>query len=150
MRAAATSATTRPASRPVRPASRSRGFIREIITGQHDGSAITILEPNIFGGVCARVCPTETLCEGACVRMTAEGKPVDIGTLQRYATDHLFELGVAAFPACPATGRRVAMVGAGPAGLSCAHRLALLGHGVLVFEARREAGRPERIRHRGR
>ena len=67
------------------------GFIRKIATDNVKGSAITILEENIMGGACARVCPTEILCEQACVRTAQEGKPVNIGALQRYATDWLFE-----------------------------------------------------------
>jgi glutamate synthase (NADPH/NADH) small chain len=115
-------------------------FIREIITGNTVGSAKTILDANIFGGMCARVCPTETLCEEACVRMAAEGKPVEIGNLQRYATDDLFRRGKQLYQRGAPTGRRIAVVGAGPAGLSCAHRLALLGHEVVVFEARDKPG----------
>jgi len=116
------------------------GFIRKIATGNVKGAAVTIFEQNIFGGACARVCPTEILCERACVRMTGEGRPVNIGALQRYATDHFFELGVEPFQRAPDTGRRVAVVGGGPAGLACAHRLALLGHEVTVFEAREKLG----------
>lgn len=116
------------------------GFIRKIATGNVRGAAVTILEQNIFGGACARVCPTEILCERACVRMTGEGQPVNIGALQRYATDHLFALGVEPFQRAAATGRRVAIVGGGPAGLACAHRLALLGHEAVVLEAREKLG----------
>jgi glutamate synthase (NADPH/NADH) small chain len=90
--------------------------------------------------MCARVCPTEELCERACVREEAEGKPVLIGQLQRYATDHLQAQGVHPFTRADATGKRVAVVGAGPAGLSAAHRLAMLGHDVQVFDARSKAG----------
>jgi len=115
-------------------------FIREIITGNTVGSAKTILDANIFGGMCARVCPTETLCGEACVRMAAEGKPVEIGNLQRYATDDLIGRGRQLYTRGAPTGRRVAVVGAGPAGLSCAHRLAVLGHEVVVFEARDKPG----------
>jgi dihydropyrimidine dehydrogenase (NAD+) subunit PreT len=115
-------------------------FIRQIQAGNPTGAAKTILQANIFGGMCARVCPTETLCEEACVREVAEGKPVKIGMLQRYATDHLMENGAHPFRRAPETGRRVAVVGAGPAGLSCAHRLAMLGHSVAVFDARPKAG----------
>jgi dihydropyrimidine dehydrogenase (NAD+) subunit PreT len=114
-------------------------FIRQISTGNPEGAAKTILDANIFGGMCARVCPTETLCEEACVRME-EGKPVEIGRLQRYATDALFSTGRQLYRQGPATGARVAVVGAGPAGLSCAHKLATLGHTVDVFEAREKAG----------
>lgn len=115
-------------------------FIRQIATGTPDAAARTIFDANILGGMCARVCPTETLCEGACVRMEAEGKPVEIGALQRYATDGLMAKGVHPFTRAPATGKRVAVVGAGPAGLACAHRLAVLGHDVVIFEARPKPG----------
>ncbi|MGP9820469.1 NAD(P)-dependent oxidoreductase [Salinarimonas sp. NSM] len=114
-------------------------FIRQIMAENPQGAAKTILDANIFGGMCARVCPTETLCEEACVRM-AEGKPVEIGRLQRYATDALFSAGRQLYRQGPATGARVAVVGAGPAGLSCAHKLATLGHAVDVYEAREKAG----------
>mgnify|MGYP000038277510 CR=1 FL=1 len=115
-------------------------FIRQIATGTPDAAAKTILGQNIMGGMCARVCPTETLCEQACVRETAEGKPVLIGLLQRFATDHLQEKGGHPFTRAAATGKKVAVVGAGPAGLSCAHRLAMLGHEVAVFDARPKPG----------
>jgi dihydropyrimidine dehydrogenase (NAD+) subunit PreT len=98
--------------------------------------------------MCARVCPTETLCEEACVREAAEGKPVEIGRLQRYATDTLMAQGRASLHPRAPTGKRVAVVGAGPAGLACAHRLAMKGHDVVIFEARPKARRAERIRHR--
>jgi glutamate synthase (NADPH/NADH) small chain len=90
--------------------------------------------------MCARVCPTETLCEEVCVRETAEGKPVKIGLLQRFATDRLIERGDHPFERAASTGKTVAVVGAGPAGLSCAHRLAMLGHDVTLFDARPKAG----------
>ncbi len=115
-------------------------FIRKIATGNVKGAAITILEENIFGGACARVCPTEILCERACVRNLSEDKPVNIGALQRYATDHLFAAGIQPFKRAASTGKRIAVVGAGPAGLACAHRLSMLGHGVTVFEARDKLG----------
>ncbi|AXS41741.1 NAD(P)-dependent oxidoreductase [Breoghania sp. L-A4] len=116
-------------------------FIRQISTGNPVGSAKTIFEQNILGGMCARVCPTETLCEQACVRMEGEGKPVKIGQLQRYATDHLMEIDTVDFHTRAApTGKRVAVVGGGPAGLACAHRLAELGHDVTIFEAREKLG----------
>jgi dihydropyrimidine dehydrogenase (NAD+) subunit PreT len=116
------------------------GFIRKIATGNLNGAARTILEENIFGGACARVCPTEVLCERACVRNLSEDKPVNIGALQRYAVDHLFASGTQPFARRAETGRRVAVVGGGPAGLACAHRLALLGHQAVVFEARDKLG----------
>lgn len=115
-------------------------FIRQVATGTPEAAARTILEQNILGGMCARVCPTETLCEQACVREAAEGKPVLIGQLQRYATDTLMEAGVHPFERAAATGKRVAVVGAGPAGLACAHRLAMLGHDVTILEAKAKAG----------
>ncbi len=111
-------------------------FIRQISTGNPLGAAETILRENIMGGMCARVCPTETLCEEVCVREIADGKPVKIGLLQRHATDALFADGKQVFARAADSGKRVAVVGAGPAGLSCAHRLALLGHAVTVFDAR--------------
>ncbi len=115
-------------------------FIREISTGMPEAAAKTIFAQNIMGGMCARVCPTETLCEEVCVREVAEGKPVIIGQLQRYATDKLIAKGGHPFERAAETGKSVAVVGAGPAGLSCAHRLALLGHSVTVFDSRAKAG----------
>ncbi len=115
-------------------------FIRQIATGTPDAAAKTILTQNIMGGMCARVCPTETLCEEACVRELAEGKPVLIGQLQRYATDGLQSRGVHPFERAASTGKRIAVVGAGPAGLACAHRLAMLGSDVTVFDARPKPG----------
>ncbi len=114
-------------------------FIRQIATDTPEAAARTILSANILGGMCARVCPTETLCEGACVRETAEGKPVEIGRLQRYATDVAMQ-SPQPFTRAPATGKRVAVVGAGPSGLAAAHRLAMLGHDVTVIEARAKPG----------
>ena len=116
-------------------------FIRRISEDNLRGAARAILEANVFGGMCARVCPTEVLCEQACVRNTNEDKPVEIGLLQRHATDHHFNApGAPMFTRAAATGKRVAVVGAGPAGLACAHRAAMLGHEVTVFEARPKPG----------
>ena len=115
-------------------------FIRQIATGTPEAAAKTILTQNILGGMCARVCPTETLCEEACVREAAEGEPVRIGRLQRYATDTLMAQGVHPFSRAAPTGKRIAVVGAGPAGLACAHRLAMYGHDVVVFDARPKPG----------
>ena len=115
-------------------------FIRQIATGTPEAAAKTILGQNILGGMCARVCPTETLCEEACVREAAEGKPVKIGRLQRFATDRLMTAGLHPFSRAAPTGRRVAVVGAGPAGLACAHRLAMKGHEVEIFDARPKPG----------
>lgn len=108
-------------------------FIQKIRSDNIRGSAHTILRENIMGGMCARVCPTEVLCEEACVRNTHEDKPVDIGLLQRYATDPIFADNTPLFERAESSGKTVAVVGGGPAGLSCAHRLALLGHDVVVF-----------------
>ena len=115
-------------------------FIRQIQAGQPEGAAKTIFDQNILGGMCARVCPTETLCEEACVREAAEGKPVEIGRLQRFATDTVMASGVHPFERGAATGKRVAVVGAGPAGLACAHRLAMKGHDVVIFDAKDKPG----------
>ncbi|WP_137130452.1 NAD(P)-dependent oxidoreductase [Rhizobium sp. FY34] len=115
-------------------------FIRQISTGNPLGSARTIFSQNSLGGMCARVCPTETLCEEACVRNTAENRPVDIGRLQRYATDIAMETGRQFFARAADTGKTIAVVGAGPAGLACAHRAALHGHAVVIFDAREKAG----------
>ncbi|KQZ57433.1 dihydropyrimidine dehydrogenase [Rhizobium sp. Root149] len=115
-------------------------FIRQISTANPLGAARTIFSQNILGGMCARVCPTETLCEQACVRNTAEDRPVDIGRLQRYATDIAMEQNRQFFHRAAETGHTIAVVGAGPAGLACAHRLAMNGHSVVVFDAREKAG----------
>ncbi|GLK63101.1 NAD(P)-binding protein [Paracoccus kondratievae] len=115
-------------------------FIRQIATGTPEAAAVTILSQNILGGMCARVCPTENLCEGACVRQTAEDKPVEIGALQRHATDRIMARQDHPFRRADATGKTIAVVGAGPAGLACAHRLAMRGHDVVLHEARAKPG----------
>jgi glutamate synthase (NADPH/NADH) small chain len=115
------------------------GFIRGIATGNLAGAAKKILDANIFGGSCARVCPTEILCERACVRMAESGAPIRIGALQRVATDWQMGQGNPFTRAAP-TGKKIAVVGAGPAGLSCAHALALGGHDITVFDAREKPG----------
>ena len=115
-------------------------FIRNIHDQNINGAAAGILKANILGGSCARVCPTEILCEDACVRNhDEEGQPVKIGLLQRHALDN------ASFKSHPfqrssSTGKKIAVVGAGPAGLSCAHRLAMFGYDVVIFEAREKSG----------
>jgi dihydropyrimidine dehydrogenase (NAD+) subunit PreT len=114
-------------------------FIREIQAGHPKSAAKTIFDQNILGGMCARVCPTETLCEEACVREHAEGKPVKIGLLQRYATDQAMS-DPHPYARAQASGKKVAVVGAGPAGLACAHRLSMHGHEVTIFEARKKSG----------
>lgn len=108
-------------------------FIRKIATGNVLGAATTILESNLMGHSCGRVCPVDELCVGACV-LGAEHRPIAIGRLQRYATDHLFERGAMPFTPAPATGKKVAVVGGGPAGLSCAGELAKRGIAATVFE----------------
>jgi len=115
-------------------------FIRLISTGNPIGSAKTIFSQNILGGMCARVCPTETLCEQVCVREEAEGKPVKIGQLQRYATDRAMEQDKQFFERAADNGKKIAIVGAGPAGLACAHRLAMYGHEISVYDARPKSG----------
>ena len=115
-------------------------FIRQIKADNPKGAATTIFNENILGGMCARVCPTETLCEEACVRNTQEEKPVRIGELQRFATDTMMATEMQPYKRAAETGKKVAVIGAGPAGLSCAHRLALLGHDVTIFEAKAKPG----------
>ena len=114
-------------------------FIKKINTGNLAGSARTILESNLLGATCARVCPVQELCEGACV-LRAEHKPIAIGRLQRYAMDHYYGKGAGIVPAAKTTGKKVAVIGAGPAGLSCAGELARRGHNVTLFEKRNLAG----------
>jgi glutamate synthase (NADPH/NADH) small chain len=115
-------------------------FIRNIHDENINGAAHGILKQNIFGGSCARVCPTEILCEQSCVRNhDAEAQPVKIGLLQRYALDNAHFDGHP-FQRAPSTGKTIAVVGAGPAGLSCAHRLAMLGNDVIVYESHAKPG----------
>jgi glutamate synthase (NADPH/NADH) small chain len=116
------------------------GFIRKIGNGNLKGAATDILSANPLGGICARVCPTEILCEGACVRNHQDDKAVAIGALQRHATDWAMARGEPLFKRAADTGRRVAVVGAGPAGLACAHRLAMAGHKVSILDASPKSG----------
>ncbi|GAB3636696.1 hypothetical protein GCM10027422_22860 [Hymenobacter arcticus] len=111
-------------------------FIRQINSGNVTGSARTIYEANYFGNACGKVCPTEVLCEGACVYNLQEVKPIEIGRLQSYATTQAIADNKKLFAPGPATGKRVAVIGAGPAGISAACELRLLGYEVTVFEAR--------------
>lgn len=115
------------------------GFIKKIATENTLGSAKTILSANLLGATCARVCPVQELCEGACV-LGAEHNPIMIGRLQRYAMDYVYRRNAFPFASALATGRKVAVVGAGPAGLSCSGELALLGHTVTLFEKREFGG----------
>ncbi|RFO95415.1 dihydropyrimidine dehydrogenase [Rhodoferax lacus] len=116
-------------------------FIKRIGDGNLRGAARTILDSNPLGGMCARVCPTENLCEAVCVRNTQEDRPVAIGRLQRFAVDALMEgKQPQIFSRAPSTGKTIAVVGAGPAGLSCAYTLAREGHNVVVLDARPKAG----------
>ncbi len=114
-------------------------FIREIQAGHPKSAAKTIFDQNILGGMCARVCPTETLCEEVCVRQVSEGKPVKIGQLQRYATDAAMG-DRHPFARAKSSGKKVAVMGSGPAGLACAHRLSMHGHDVTIFETRKKSG----------
>jgi dihydropyrimidine dehydrogenase (NAD+) subunit PreT len=115
-------------------------FIRQITTANPVGAAKTILDSNILGGMCARVCPTENLCEGACVKEVSESRAVEIGRLQRFATDAAMSAGKQFYKAGAPTGFKVAVVGGGPAGLACAHKLAMLGHAVTIYDARDKLG----------
>ena len=115
-------------------------FIKKIATGNLRGSARVILEANPFGHSCARACPVEVLCEGACVLNDRDEQPIKIALLQRHATDYVLEHKLRLFQPGPSTGKRVAVVGAGPAGLACARDLRCRGHAVTVFEAKPQPG----------
>lgn len=116
------------------------GFIGKIASGNIKGSARTIMHANPMGASCARVCPTEQLCEGACVYNAAGDSPIRIGDLQRYAVDYAMHNDLTLFEPGPPTGKHVAIVGGGPAGLSAARDLRRLGHAVTIFEAKDELG----------
>ena len=115
-------------------------FIKKIASGNLRGSARVILEANPFGHSCARACPVEVLCEGACVLNDRDEQPIKIALLQRHATDVVLERKLRLFEPGPSTGKRVAVVGAGPAGLACARDLRRHGHAVTVFEAQPQPG----------
>ncbi len=115
-------------------------FIKKIATGNLRGSARVILEANPFGHSCARACPVEVLCEGACVLNDRDEQPIKIALLQRHATDYVLERKIKLFEAGKPTGKKVAVVGAGPAGLACARDLRRWGHAVTVFEAKPQPG----------
>lgn len=114
-------------------------FIKKIASGNMKGSATTILEANPIGASCARVCPTEELCEGACV-LNSSTKPIKIGELQRYATDWAMETNAQLFKQGQSNGKKVAIIGAGPAGLSAARELSRFGYHVTIYEAEAKAG----------
>lgn len=115
-------------------------FIRQIVSGNLRGSAKTILDANMLGHSCGRVCPTSVLCEGACV-LNAEGKqPVDIGRLQRYAVDHVLDNNIRLYKPGEPNGMKVALIGGGPASLSCAAELRKRGYGATIFDAHPQPG----------
>jgi glutamate synthase (NADPH/NADH) small chain len=116
------------------------GFIKKIASGNLTGSARVIFDANPIGATCARVCPVEVLCEGACVEGTLLQKPIEIGRLQRYATDHVLSNGKHVIERRESNGRSIGIIGSGPAGLSCAAYLARLGYGVTVYERKPIAG----------
>ena len=121
-------------------------FIKRIAEDNVRGAAEAILEANPLGGFCARDCPTEVLCEQVCVRNTQQGQPVAIGRLQRFAVDRLLDsTDNQIFERAPASGRRVAVIGAGPAGLACAHSLARSGHAVMSLRCQTQARGPQRV-----
>src|SRR5215470_13843986 len=115
-------------------------FIKQITTDNIKGSAHTIFDSNIFGGGCSKVCPVEKLCEGACVYNLLDEEPIPIAKLQRYSTEKAIQDKWKLFNRKPSTGKRVAVVGAGPAGLSCAHVLAREGVDVTIFEKENKGG----------
>lgn len=115
-------------------------FIRQISTKNTKGAAKTILSQNILGKSCGEVCPTKVLCEGSCVYLNLNEKPIDIGRLQAYAVNFAIKNNIQFFKKGKKTGKKIAVIGGGPAGLSCAHKLTKLGHEVTVFEANKKAG----------
>ena len=116
------------------------GFIKKIASGNLHGSARVIFDANPIGATCARVCPVEVLCEGACVEKTLLQKPIEIGRLQRYATDHALENGKQIFEKGEPNGKSIGIVGSGPAGISCAAYLVRLGYDVTVYEQKEKPG----------
>jgi glutamate synthase (NADPH/NADH) small chain len=115
-------------------------FIKKIASGNVTGAARLIFDANPIGSTCARVCPVEVLCEGSCVEKTLVQKPIEIGRLQRYATEHVLTSGKVIFEKAGPTGKTIGIVGSGPAGSSCAAYLARLGHDVTVYEKSEKPG----------
>jgi glutamate synthase (NADPH/NADH) small chain len=115
-------------------------FVAELAAGDPGGAARTILAENILGGTCARVCPVEVLCQSECVLVHEGRAPIEIGALQRYATDWAYANGIPLRGRAPVNGKRVAVVGAGPAGLAAAGELAARGYAVTVYDEREEIG----------
>lgn len=115
-------------------------FIKKIATGNRSGSARVIFDANPIGATCARVCPVEVLCEGACVEKTLLKKPIEIGRLQRYATDHAIDNGRHVLRVAEPNGKTVGIVGSGPAGISCAVYLTRLGYSVTIYERKAKPG----------
>ena len=111
-------------------------FIKKIATGNLQGSAQTILDANILGGSCSRACPVEVLCEGACVLNHYDRKPIEIALLQRHAMDYFHAADELPFTPAPDTGKRIALIGAGPASLACAAELRRHGHAAVLYDAR--------------
>lgn len=115
-------------------------FIKKIATGNLAGSARVILDANPMGHSCARACPVDVLCEGDCVMNDRDEKPINIALLQRHATDYALAKNLKLFQPGPDTGKHVAIIGAGPAGLSCAQDLRRLGHAVTIYESKPQPG----------
>lgn len=115
-------------------------FIKKIASGNLTGSARVIFDANPIGATCSRVCPVEVLCEGACVEKTLLHKPIEIGRLQRFATDHAIDNGKHLLSVAPANRKSVGIIGSGPAGISCAVYLARLGYAVTIYERKAKPG----------
>lgn len=115
-------------------------FIKQIASDNLKGAAKTIFDSNVMGAGCSKVCPVEKLCEGACVYNLMHEEPIEIAKLQRYATEPAIEHGWKLYERAPDNGKKVAVVGAGPAGLACAHALSLQGVSVTVYEKEPSGG----------
>lgn len=113
-------------------------FIRQIHTDNIEGAAKTIYDANYFGNICGKVCPTEVLCEGACVYNLQDVKPIEIGRLQSFATNAIIKKNKSLYELKNDNGKKVAVIGAGPAGISCACELRLMGYEVNIYEAKNQ------------